>query len=398
MRRRGLATLAVLAAPFFCHAQPGIITTVAGITGSSGFAGDGGAATSARISPDGVAVDGLGNVYTAESGNQRIRKINTAGIITTIAGNGTGGYTGDGGPGVSAALSNPMRVGVDAAGNAYFPVLGGHIRKVTTAGTISTVAGGALGFSGDGGPAIRAGISQAPFGVAVDSPGNNFYFADSAYQRIRKVNADGIISTIAGNGTAGFSGDGGSATSAQLNGAVGVAVDKAGNVYIADTGNARIRKVDTSGRITTVAGNGTTGYSGDGGQATSATLNAPAGVATDDAGNLYIADSGNFAVRKVDSSGKITTVAGTGKKGASTDGGAATASTLNAAADVASDGAGNLYIVDGSRIRKVNAGSAAGAAAGQPVLLPSSPPSWTPPLTPRHCPGKRVRGEGNQPL
>ena len=179
---RGLAALAVLAAPFFCHAQPGIITTVAGITGSSGFAGDGGPATSARISPDGVAVDGLGNVYTAESGNDRIRKINTAGVINTIAGNGTGGYSGDGGPGTSAALSNPMRVGVDAAGNAYFPVLGGHIRKVTTAGIVSTVAGGALGFSGDGGPAIRAGISQAPFGVAVDSPGNNFYFADSAYQ------------------------------------------------------------------------------------------------------------------------------------------------------------------------------------------------------------------------
>jgi trimeric autotransporter adhesin len=219
-----------------------------------------------------------------------------------VAGNGTQGYSGDGGPATSAELSAPSGVAVDTAGNIYIADLENfRVRKVTAStGKISTVAGnGTQGYSGDGGPATSAELFYS-WGVAVDTAGNN-YLADIVLNRIRKVTAStGIISTVAGNGTYGFSGDGGPATSAQIYDPYGVAVDIAGNFYIADVGNLRIRKVTAStGKISTVAGNGTAGYSGDGGPATSAELYQSQGVAVDTAGNIYIADTVNNRIRAV---------------------------------------------------------------------------------------------------
>ena len=216
------------------------------------------------------------------------------------------------GPAINARLIRPFGVALDDAGNLYIADRDDpRIRKVDAGGTITTVAGiRTRGFSGDGGPATSAQINS-PRGVALDGAGN-LYIVDTGNNRIRKVDTSGIITTVAGTGDAGFSGDGGPATSARLSGPRGVALDDAGNLYIADRDNNRIRKVDTSGTITTVAGTGDAGFSGDGGPALSATLNGPSGVALDGAGNLYIAEFGNSRIRKVDTSGTITTVAGTG--------------------------------------------------------------------------------------
>src|SRR5439155_1238793 len=243
---------------------------------SYGFSGDGGTATSAQLAqPSGIAVDTAGNLYVADTRNQRVRKVTAGGVISTVAGNGTFGFSGDGGPATSAQLSTPDDVAVDAAGNLYVPDLGGQrVRKVTPSGVISTVAGnGTHGFSGDGGPATSAQLAffSGGSGVAVDVAGN-LYISDNGNNRVRKVTADGVISTVAGNGTFGFSGDEGPATSAQLNFPLGVAVDSAGNLYIADSDNTRRRKVTAGGVISTVAGNGTSGFSGGQGPATSAQL------------------------------------------------------------------------------------------------------------------------------
>src|SRR5271157_2250007 len=337
----------------------GTITTIAG-NGNSGFSGDGGPATSASIfSPSGMAVDSAGNLYIADDGNRRVRKV-TGGTIATIAGNGLYRYSGDGGPSTSASLNSPNGVAVDSAGNLYIAdTYNDRIRKVS-GGTITTVAGnGTNGFSGDGGPATSASLFW-PYGVAVDSAGN-LYIADSGNNRIRKVTG-GTITTVAGGGSG--LGDGGPATSASLALPYGVAVDSAGNLYIADFGNNRIRKV-SGGTITTVAGNGTQGFSGDGGPATSASLFRPFGVAVDSAGNLYIGDSWNDRIRKV-SGGTITTVAGNGTAGFSGDGGPATSATLNWPAGVAVDPAGNLHIADSwnDRIRKVSGGTITTVAGG----------------------------------
>jgi hypothetical protein len=349
---------------------PGLINTVAG-NGTAGYGGDGGAATSAELSgPNGVAVDSTGNIYIADYANNRIRKVTAStGAISTAAGNGTAGFSGDGGTATSAELNGPAAVAVDSAGNLYIADLANNrIRAVNTgsttvtiagvaikAGDIATVAGnGTRNYSGDGGPATSAELE--PIAVAVDTTGN-IYIADLYSSRIREVTAStGIISTVAGDGTAGYSGDGGAATSAELNHPDGVAVDTAKNIYIADDGNNRVRKVTFStGFISTVAGNGTAGYAGDGGPPTSAELNGPGGLAADSAGNIYIGDYLNNRIRWVASTSVISTVAGNGTAGYAGDGGRATSAELHGPNGVALDTAGNLYIADYSnnRIRAV---------------------------------------------
>jgi sugar lactone lactonase YvrE len=336
----------------------GIIDTVAG-SGSPGFSGDGGPATSAKIDdPDAVAVDSSGNIYIADAANSRIREVTASTCdISTVAGNGTAGYTGDGYAATSAELSGLVAVAVDSSGNIYIvDGVDSVVRKVTAStGIISTIAGGgsspfcsgATDSVGDGCAATAASLAN-PWGVAMDTTGN-VYIADLSDYRVRMVAAStGIITTVAGNGSGGYSGDGGAATSAKLNAPDGVAVDSSGNIYIADVNNDVVREVLAStGVISTVAGNGVLGYSGDGGAATSAKLQYPVGLAVDSSGNIYIADSWNFSIREVSAStGDISTVAGNGHNGYSGDGGAATSAMLSKATDVTLDNSGNLYIAD----------------------------------------------------
>jgi uncharacterized protein (TIGR03437 family) len=343
-----------------------IITTVAG-NGNVPFSSEGATATNAAMGASAVAVDGSGNLYVADtSTSNRVLKVSSAGVATTLAGNGAYTFSGDNGPAKNAALFTPLGVAVDSAGNVYIAdSLNNRVRKVDTSGNITTVAGSASpGFSGDGGPATSASLFN-PIAVAVDG-NNNLYIADGSNARIRKVNAAGVISTVAGSLLPGFSGDGGPATSASLLLPGGVAVDGNGNLYIADIGNNRIRKVTAAGTISTVAGNGTKGFSGDGGSATSASLNlssAHIGLAVDGAGNLYVTDSGNNRVRKVTASGTISTIAGNGVAGFSGDGGPATSAGLSSPTDVTLDSSGNLFIADSknNRVRKVSGAASAGA-------------------------------------
>jgi trimeric autotransporter adhesin len=331
------------------------INTIAG-TGASGYSGDDGPALLAELSsPYGVSVDAFGNVYIADTGNEVIRRVDSTGKITTIAGNGAIGSGGDGGPATSAGLYAPYRAVTDRAGNVYIAdYYNNRVRRVDTAGTITTIAGtGAQGYNGDGIPASTAELSL-PGAVAVDRTGN-VYVADTWNNRIRKIDTMGMISTIAGTGFAGVLGDGGAAAMAQVNEPEGIAVDSLGNIYIADYGNSKIRKIDASGIINTIAGTGSIGYSGDGGPATAAALNLPTGVAADASGNVYIADYQNNRIRKIDTSGVITTIAGTGIPGFSGDGGSPTSAELRFPEDVAVDTAGHVYIADynNMRIRKI---------------------------------------------
>src|ERR1039457_4699443 len=376
------AFLASLMSPTLCRGQ--VITTVAGSSYQGGYTGDGGPATSAILSyPEGLVFDSAGNLFFADKGNYAVREVNTAGIVNTVAGPGSlvfGAPLGDGGPATSASFGwiNSLFVGMamDAAGNLYISDAGhGRVRKVTPAGIISTVAGGAAlpGSSGDGGPATSAGLF-GPAGIAVDSSGN-LYIADPSVGRVRKVDTSGNISTVAGSGTVGYSGDGGPAASAQILPPIGLAVDAKGNLYIAESGAGvpHVRKVDASGIITTFAGSGSsTGFSGDGGPAINAQLNTLAGLAVDKAGNLYIADAGNYRLRKVDTSGIITTVAGTGQidLGGTGDGGAAPGAALQPSG-LAFDAAGNLYVADYSagRIRKIAFGTAPPGLSVSSTLL-----------------------------
>ena len=351
-----LKTVALFLLLFAGKTQAQNITTFAG-NGGSGFSGDGGNATSAQINgPGGVGVDAQGNVYIADGGNARIREVNTSGTITTVAGNGSGGYSGDGGAATSAQIYQPSAVVADANGNIYIADAGNDVvREVNTSGIITTVAGnGSTGYSGDGGAATSAEL-HGVYGVAVDASGN-IYIPDFYNNRIRKVNTSGIITTVAGTGTAGYSGDGGSATSAEIWNPVSIAVDASGNIYFADRSNNVVRKVNTSGIISTVAGNGSAGYSGDGGSATSAQIWGPQGLTVDAYGNIYIGDNSNNRIRMVNTYGIISTVAGNGAAGYSGDGGSATSAELRSPTGVAVNARGNLlYIADNNnnRVREV---------------------------------------------
>jgi sugar lactone lactonase YvrE len=343
-----------------------IITTIAG-NGSAGYSGDGGVATAAAFNnANGVATDIFGNIYVADVLNNRIRKIAPTGIISTVAGTGTVGYSGDGGAATAATLSSPIGVACDAGGNLYIAdYTNSCVRKVSTSGIITTIAGtGTPAYSGDGGPATAAALYY-PYSIAVDS--NNYvYISDYGNYRIRCVLPSGIINTIAGTGTYGFSGDGGAATSASISNTDGVTFDGSGNIYFSDYGNSRIRKISTSGIISTIAGTGTYGYGGDGGAATSATMSYPTGLISDIFGNLYFNDLNNNVVRKISTSGIITTVAGTTVSGFSGDGGVATAARLTGPTGLAIDGSGKLYILDNgnARLRVISGGPVVGAITG----------------------------------
>ena len=348
----------------------GTITTVAG-GGEGAGSGDGGPATQARLDrPTSVVVDASVNLYIADRNNHRIRKVDSTGTITTIAGEGENGFDGDGGPAIQAQLASPTGVAVDGAGNLYLADQENHrIRQVDSAGTITTIAGrgeyGFGGYAGDGGPALAARL-DSPTGVTVDRPGN-LYLADRDNHRIRKVDSTGTMTTVAGMGEDGFGGDGGPAIQAQLDSPTGVTVDGSGSLYIADQDNHRIRKLDSTGTITTVAGMGEDGFDGDSGPATQAQLDSPTGMAVDGSGNLYIADRDNHRIRKVDSTGMITTVAGMGEDGFGGDGGPATQAQLDSPTGVAVDGSGNLYIADrgNRRIRKVDSAGTITTVAGR---------------------------------
>lgn len=333
------------------------ISTFAG-NGTATTAGDGGAATSAGIdNPREAVIDASGNTYVSQ-GN-KVRKIDAAGNISTIAGTGAAGFAGDGGQATAAQLNTPYGLAMDAAGNLYIAdCTNQRVRKVTPAGIISTVAGtGVGGYSGDGGAATLAQL-WTPNYLSIDNSGN-IYITDNQNQRIRKLTPSGIISTVVGSGVGGYSGDGGQATAARINYPAGTTVDNAGNLYVCDNENAVIRKVTPAGIISTIAGTGTAGYGGDGGAASAALFRNPLDVIADASGNLYIADRNNARIRKINSSGIISTVAGTGVAGFSGDGGLANAAKINGPDAVVFDNTGAVLILDNvnNRIRRFSAGN-----------------------------------------
>jgi trimeric autotransporter adhesin len=341
----------------------GRISTVAG-TGNAGVVNEEGQAFRTQVNfPMGLFLDGSGNLYIADSENHRVRKIDARGLITTVAGNGTAGFSGDGGPAKSASLTNPMAVTVSATGDLYIADTGNHsIRRVSPSGTITTYAGtGSPGFAGDGGSALEAQF-WAPQDL-VRSPDGTLYIADTYNNRIRTVSPGGVVGTYAGNGIAAFSGDGGPASAAGVQSPMSIALDANGNVYIADYFNNRIRKISNAGVITTIAGMGassglceTPPFAGDGGQAILASLCAPDGIGFDSQGNLVFADSGNGRFRVINPAGTITTVAGTGLTQFGVgDGLNATGANLRNPFGIAFDTSGNLFVADiyNHRVRKV---------------------------------------------
>jgi len=323
-----------------------IISTIAG-NGTYGYSGDGGPATSAQFGwPYGVVVDNAGNVYISDGDNNAIRKVNSAGIVTNFAGNDTIGYSGDGGPAASATIYHPGVMAIDNAGNIYFADQnGGVIRKIDNAGIITSITGNLpTGYSGDGGPLLSARFNSIS-AIGFDNSGN-MYITDWGNFVVRKVNSAGIITGFAGNGTRGYSGDGGPATAAQLDAPYNVLVRPNGDIFIPDARNNRIRVVNPAGVISTYAGTGVPGYSGDGGPAASAELFWPWHSTIDAAGNIYVVDAENYVIRKIDNSGIITTYAGNGTWGYSGDGGLAIDAEMVDPCGIACDAAGNIYVVN----------------------------------------------------
>ena len=368
MKPNRIILLVALLSTFFAKPLSAqTIYTVAG-DGTAAFGGDGGISTLSKVNaPNGIAIDAAGNIYIADHDNNRIRKISTTGTISTIAGTGFGGYLAsqDGGPATAAWIKWPIGIAVDASGNVFFSDYGNNIiRKISTSGIITTIGGipGSIpSYGGDGGPAISANLGNA-WGVAVDAAGN-VLVADALNHRVRKINTTtGIISTIAGMGFVGFAGDGGAATAAacRLNEPTGVAVDGAGNIYIADNANNRVRKINTAGIISTIAGVGLPyGYAGDGGPATVARLYYPKAIAVDNPGNVYICDWNNSVIRKINTSGTITTLAGTGVSGYSGDGSAAISAQLDHPLGLAVRSDGDVFVGDAAnnRVRRIKVGN-----------------------------------------
>ena len=323
----------------------GGISVVAGAPWTDVPGDNGPASMGALLDPVGVAVDANGNVYVSDQVDNRVRRIDGNGTITTLAGNGSFNSTGDGGPSIQASVGQPRGLAVDSGGDVYVTTFS-RVRRITAGGAVYTYAGGnSNSFGGDNGPAANAQLSF-PTGLAFDS-NDNLYIADTSNHRIREVLRDsGVIVTVAGNGTPGFFGDGGAATAANLTSPSGVAVDQAGNLYIADTGNQRVRMVGLDGSITTIAGDGTARIGPDGGLATASGLIGPAGIAVDTSGNLFITHGGNGQIRMVSPSGVISTIAGTPAIGFSGDGGPATSGQLNFPKQLALTPGGLLFVAD----------------------------------------------------
>ncbi len=331
------------------------ITTIAGTT-VAGYSGDNGPATAAKLnSPAHVCLDFYGNLYFTDQSNNVVRKIDTNGIITTVAGTGAAGYSGDGYAATNATFNFPNMIVMDHLGNMFIAdQQNSAIRKISTSGIVTTVAGtGAAGYNGDNIPAISAELNY-PDGVGIDDSGN-VIIADMHNSRVRKVNSAGIITTIGGTGVIGYSGDGGPATAAMLSAPANLTVYH-GNIYIVDQQEQRIRMIDVSGKISTIAGNGTMGFSGDYGLATDAEFHYPSTVALNYSGQIFIDDAYNNRVRMVDTNGIITTVAGTGVPGYSGDGGPATAAEFNEPGGASFDVCGNVYVCDinNNNIRKIS--------------------------------------------
>ncbi len=336
-----------------------IIHYAGDLVGTPGYSGDGGVATSALFSEMwGIARDKLNSLYVTDADNYVIRKIDPSGTVTTVAGNNFPSYTGDN-DSLSHATMYPESIASDSSGNIYISdTFNKCIRKITTSGIISRVAGrnSYLGYdyTSDGYPAKLYNLDNHPF-MTVDKAGN-IYFSDHNDNKIHKVTLDGILHTIAGNGWTGYVGDGGAATNARLNYPSGIVVDKAGNVYFADASNHVVRQIDTAGIIHTIAGTGTSGFTGDGGPATAAKLNLPGELGIDKAGNIYVADYFNYRIRKINTAGIISTVIGTGVFGYSGDGGPAIAAQIGGVHGIAVDRTGNLYFsdIDTNVVRKVD--------------------------------------------
>jgi len=345
-KKNGLlkAMLVMQALLFNLKAQTQVITTIAGVAGTYTCGGDGGQATDANLwGPSGIVIDTIGNIFVAEQFNYRIRKINTAGIITTIAGNGTAGYSGDGGFATAAEFKMPTGLAFDRYGNLFVSDQANHcVRKINTNGIISTIAGTSVqGYSGDGGQATLAQFTNTS-GLFFDKLGN-LYIGDLGNGCVRKVDTNGIITTFAGTGTQGNSGDGGQASLAKLNAPAFFLIDSFNNFYISDEVNNNIRKINSSGIISTING--------------ISSIYEPEMIALDRAGNLYVTDYGNNRIIAINALETFSnTIAGTGIAGYSGDGGVATAAQLNEPLGIAFDAMGNLYITDSenSVIRKVS--------------------------------------------
>ena len=371
----------ILVPLLFCAAitQGQNIITVAG-NHTPGFGGDSGQATAAELDfPRSVAFGPSGDCYIADASNNCIRKVSPMGVISTVAGSGLTGYTGDGAAATAAQFNNPWAVVLDKAGNMYVADAGNNVvRKIDTAGIISTVAGNGYGagtsyggYTGDGAPATAAELFY-PIGLAIDTSGSLF-IADYQNNAIRKVDAGGLISTVAGTGTAGYTGDGAAATAAELNLPSSITFDRKNTLYFTDLYNNVIRKIDATGTIQTIIGNGfgagTGGgwYSGDGGPATLAELAHPFGLAIDTAGNIYFSDLSSYHIRKVGANDTIVTIAGNGTDGYSGDGGPATAAQISYVYGIALNSSGSLLVADAFNhvIRKIGSPADLGVATAK---------------------------------